>query len=298
MNRLNRFYYFFQRPDVRFTIVTGLVGYSAYQFSGLRGALKLYSKSIQTRTESVREEDVAWIRNQLNRSVNEISSRFGVVTGPKYVGKTTAINSAANSMGGVINIQLADSKNLNLQFTELIKHEISTRKINRAVVWFKWLFRRSPVAIINVDLSKFDQKNKLKELTSAARMLVEDYGFNVLIEIPNSLNTVCLNGPEDVLYMGPISRQSMRKLPEYATLSEMLKEQGNEEIVLAVCGGIPNVLQELNSSIQFSKTKDKQSQVVRTFVMDKINTAKSQINTLVKNNPQVKEVFLFEFKFN
>jgi hypothetical protein len=47
-----------------------------------------------------------------------------------------------------------------------------------------------------------------------------------------------------------MSWDMMRQLPEFKNLLECLKTQGNEEVVLAICGGVPLLLKELNKIIK------------------------------------------------
>ena len=53
-----------------------------------------------------------------------------------------------------------------------------------------------------------------------------------------------------MIELEPMSSDMMRQLPEFKDLFKLLKSQGNEEVVLAVCGGVPLILKQLNNKIE------------------------------------------------
>jgi hypothetical protein len=52
--------------------------------------------------DSVRVKDVELIRRQLTLKPNEIQNKFSVLIGPRGIGKTVAIESAAENLNGII----------------------------------------------------------------------------------------------------------------------------------------------------------------------------------------------------
>lgn len=105
-----------------------------------------------------------------------------------------------------------------------------------------------PVIIIKADERL--ENEEPAQLSAAARVLVDEFGLNVLIDcgenaFPDKLRT----HREIMIELEPMSSDMMRQLPEFKDLFKTLKSQGNEEVVLAICGGVP-LLKQLNKIIE------------------------------------------------
>ena len=94
-----------------FLAAIGLVGgsYSAYyaydaiQDADVKSRVRKISQSqIHKQYDSVRVKDVELIREILSRKPDEIDDMFSVVIGPPGIGKTVAIESAAENLKGSI----------------------------------------------------------------------------------------------------------------------------------------------------------------------------------------------------
>jgi hypothetical protein len=106
-----------------------------------------------------------------------------------------------------------------------------------------------PVIIIQADQRQLNEKPA--QLSAAARNLVDDFGLNVFIDCSeNAFPDKPRTGREIMIELEPMSWDMMRQLPEFKNLLEFLKTQGNEEVVLAVCGGVPLLLKDLNDIIK------------------------------------------------
>lgn len=113
---------------------------------------------------------------------------------------------------------------------------------------YRWHTGKMPIIIFRT-YRCFDNEAPA-HLTAAAQTLVADFGLNVLIDSSeNDLDN--LNRIRNVVIeLEPMSDEMMRNLPEFSGLFEILKRQGNEEVVLAVCGGSPPLLDKLNQEIK------------------------------------------------
>ena len=106
-----------------------------------------------------------------------------------------------------------------------------------------------PVIIIQADQRPLSKEHA--QLSAAARVLVDDFGLNVFIHCSeNSFPDDLRNGREFMIELEPMSLEMMRQLPEFKDLFELLKTQSNEEVVLAICGGVPLLLKQLNDIIK------------------------------------------------
>jgi len=113
---------------------------------------------------------------------------------------------------------------------------------------YRYRTGKDPVVIIKADERLENQEPA--QLSSASRVLVDKFGLNVLIDcgenaFPDKLRT----HREIMIELEPMSSDMMRQLPEFKDLFKTLKSQGNEEIVLAICGGVPLILKQLNDLI-------------------------------------------------
>ena len=91
----------------------------------------------------------------------------------------------------------------------------------------------------------------LVNLTEASRVLVDDFGLNVFIDsCENAFPDEPRTGHEFMIELERMSWDMMRQLPDFKDLFEMLKTQGNEEVVLAICAGELLLLNELNQRMR------------------------------------------------
>jgi hypothetical protein len=120
--------------------------------------------------------------------------------------------------------------------------------IKEVVEKYRSLTNKVPIIIIQATQRPLNEKPA--ELTAAARILVDDFGLNVLIDCSeNAFPDNPRTGREFMIDLEPMSWDMMRQLPEFQDLLKFLKTQGNEEVVLAICGGVPLLLKELNKII-------------------------------------------------
>ena len=111
--------------------------------------------------------------------------------------------------------------------------------------------RTGKVPVIIIQADERLEKQDPADLSEAASVLVDKFGLNVFIDcaenaFPDKLKT----NREFMIELETMNSDMMRQLPQFKDLFKLLKSQGNEEIVLAICGGVPILLKRLNDKIE------------------------------------------------
>ena len=70
---------------------------------------KISQSTVNNQYESIRVKDVELIRKRLTLKPDEIKNMFSVLTGPSGIGKTVAIETAAENLKGIISSFLSVS---------------------------------------------------------------------------------------------------------------------------------------------------------------------------------------------
>lgn len=268
------------------SIATTLVG-SYYAINYYKDATCQDAKSrakaisqfmVHKKYESVRLKDVQIIRQQLILKPEEIRNKFSVLIGPRGIGKTVAIETAAENLKGILfepikffnntnellfegiitigPVQPGTSQDeiMNAVCAEITSREgsYSSNKEFMKKVVDAYHSQTGKVPVIIIQASQRPLNKEPAELSAAARVLVDKFGLNVFIDCSeNAFPDNPKTGREFMIVLEPMSWDMMRELPDFKNLSKMLKTQNNEEIVLAVCGGAPLLLSDLNYLINF-----------------------------------------------
>jgi hypothetical protein len=115
----------------------------------------------------------------------------------------------------------------------------------------KYCSRTGKIPVIIIQADQRPPNEKPAHLTAAARVLADKFGLNVFIDCSeNAFPDKSRTGREIMIELEPMSSDMMRQLPEFKDLLEFLKTQDNEEVVLAICGGVPLLLKDLNDIIK------------------------------------------------
>ena len=218
-------------------------------------AKEISNKTVKNKIESIRLDDVEWIKSRFDREPSNFG--FGVVEGPSGIGKSVAILTAARDFKGVIEFGPIFPKTSLDDILDGVCREITGRPgpyfknkqfMKKVVDKYIEINKRSPIIILKASEREINEPSP-HDLSLAARILSTEFSLNVLIDCQENALLVRENAYETVLEMEPMSNEMMRKLPKFQSLFEMLKSQGNEEVVLAVCGGVPVLLEHLRSEI-------------------------------------------------
>lgn len=260
-------------------------------------ALNLSTKC-QFTLKSIRDEDVKVIKYRMS-APRPVEDMFTVVCGPRGIGKSTAINSAANGLRGVIKIssvkpgtssdEILDDvccKITGLRNGSWKKNEDSMKKV---ISWIQTFTGRSPVIIIPAG-QRFEG-NIAAGLTEAARILTTDYELNVVIDSAENALPTTLSGREFMIEMKPMTNEMMRKLPGFEDVFETLKKQGNEDIVMRLCAGRPIVLKQFKSKLELCYTEEEKLTAVNFYVREMLEKALER----VAKHPEIKEVTILFF---
>lgn len=109
--------------------------------------------------------------------------------------------------------------------------------------------RTSKVPVIILEASQRKINEKPSQITAASRALVDKFGLNVFIDCSENALDNERTGREYMIELEPMTWEQMRQLPSFKDLYEMLKAQGNVEVVLEVCGGVPLILNDLKNAV-------------------------------------------------
>lgn len=220
--------------------------------------------------------------------------RFTLIRGPRGIGKTTAIFSALKDMPGVLTIEAIETGTRQTELLNTICKLITglegTYDTNKdAMHVVTQLYKEKNKRPLIVILQACPVNKEPAQLTAAARVLADSFGINVIIDCSES---TVLTGREDVLNLEPMSMEMMFQLPHFIEIADELEKQGNVDIVLAVCGGRPLLLQELSVSIHSAIQRNETMEYgVREFVNKHIGQVHSKI-VLLNKRPGVQTVHI------
>lgn len=283
-----------------FAVLNGL-GLLYYMDKNYREQLKHYTVVPADRVKVLKTErvqaEIKSIRNEAH-SIQKAAEylergRFILVRGPRGVGKTSAICTALESTKGVIKIGPVRPGTTQ----DEILDEVSYRITGLNVGWkqnaddvakvsekFKEDNKKCPLIVL-IQASERPVNDKAAELTAAARILADLFGLAVIIDCCENACPPTLTGREILVNFEPMSFEQMQKLTNDHKISKELEREGNTEIVLAVCGGRPLLLDDLLIEIRLHGSEH----AVKKFVMSKIAEARENISVLCRT-PGVKEV--------
>jgi hypothetical protein len=179
-------------------------------------------------------------QKQIDYETKQVDGNFAVLVGPGGVGKTTAVETAANGLPGVILINdvapgTSKSEILrrvceNINGTSLGDKE--ERSIKIVQVYKTISGGQVPAVIISADQRLFGERPAA--LTASARTLSYTYGLNVFIDTSENALPSDLSFREEIREMKPMEDEMMRELPQFKELFEYLNESKNDRVVLAV----------------------------------------------------------------
>jgi len=257
-------------------------------------------KKVNNSAQSIRADDVDWIKRHLSRKIEPDNQFFGVVSGPRGIGKTYAILTALNGFPGVIKIldvrhgtdkDVILSRVFNKICGEDNASEDKTRKIIEA---YREKYNKRLIVVIPADEREIDAQPAL--LTQAARNLVERFKVEVLIDAGENALT-WLTERESILYMEPMTDEMMCQIKEYEPLLDYLKSKGNKEVVLAACAGRPLLLNNLAHLMNKCSNEEDKEKAVRKFVENQLAEAHNSIMALsVLGAPMKKVIILYSNK--
>jgi hypothetical protein len=261
-----------------------------------RAKLLFNDKFNRSERTSVRTDDVNWIKKQLTRKIESDNEFFTVVLGPKRVGQTFAVRTAANGLPGVIEISDVESGTSKDEILRRVFRKINdnskTPDINgeraRNVIESYKVVSGGQVPIVIINTMELYDKQPAG-LTAAALTLTKQFNLNVLIDARENSVDNTFTGHENILEVKPMTDGMMRELHQFKKLLDYLVKTGNDKIVLAVCSGSPLLLGTLYSKFD-EAAEDKKDIVIRNFVGLNLGIASSHIRATRKYIPHMSEV--------
>jgi hypothetical protein len=233
--------------------------------------------------KSIRTEELDWIRDKFERPISGDKDFFAVVIGPRGAGKTTSVETAADGFCGVIFIKNVPPGATVNEIIGKVWNEINddidenAKRARNVIREYKSISGgRSPIVIISAAQRSVNKEPA--ELTAAGRDLVSN-GLNVLIDASENAMPEVLSGREIILEIKLFDHLTMKKLTQFESLFKFLKTAGNEDLILALCGGCPLLLKRLNSAV---KLKDNTRAVDEKAVHDFVNKEIREANVYIK----------------
>ena len=161
--------------------------------------------------ESVRTKEVQWVKNRIASPI--LDGSFSVILGPRRIGKSVAVNWAANGLRGIIKTSPISPGSTQDVILDHVCKKITGLKgsfydnedsMKRVIKWYSRFFGRVPVIIISATQRNINQEPA--QLTGAARILVENFGLNVLIDCSENAFPDILTGRERTLSVEHMTR--------------------------------------------------------------------------------------------
>jgi DNA-binding Lrp family transcriptional regulator len=245
-------------------------------------------------TESLRTQEVEWIKQQLTRTPDKIYKRFVAVLGPEGVGKSTTVDWALKDIQGVIDIDVQPGTSSD-EILDRVATEITglsgtfaanKRFLKSVVDCYNATYQQPLVVIIRARQRGPGERHA--QVSQASRSLA-DIGINALNDCSDNAYPELLSGRENILNMEPMSSDMLRKLPGTTELFETLDATGDAQLVLAVCGGVPLVLEDF-VEVLLKSTTDQKREAVRNLALLKLTNAQDRLDQFASTHPKANKV--------
>lgn len=267
-------------------------------------ALALAVKSLThvAKTPSARFKEVTALAGLLRVAS---STQYIVVTGKKGVGKSVVVDTITQRTCGVTSIPVAPGSSQRTIVMDALSEVANSRisfvdpraSVRRILWWYRWLLP-PPIVVLRAG-ERLDGQN-FAELPGAARELV-GYGLRVLVDgSTNSLPPeLLLTKRQLVLELEDMPLETLRCIPAYSGLFDVLRVEGLESAAWGVLGGVPADYDELVTLLKEANFaaagKPDYRRVVVNYLRDVIAWAIYRRDSLLDVCPKMREV-LGEFK--
>lgn len=200
--------------------------------------------------------------NQLNDSL-QIMQRGSYITiiGRKGTGKTCLVDTTLNRQHGVVKFSTKSGADKDLIVDQALRAITGIRynfinpigSARRLLFFYSFMFKRSPIVVINVP--ERDTDEKYAQVTSAVRALTDEFGLRVIVDgSPNALPPQLLaTEREKVFAVEPMSKEQIESISECQELISFLKRRNLDGTVWKVFGGSPIDYLNLKEDLEFKK---------------------------------------------
>jgi hypothetical protein len=124
-------------------------------------------------------------------------------------------------------------------------------------------------------------------------------GFGLRVVVDGSTNSlppeVLATKRQRVLELEPMPRDTLRSIPEYVDLFDLLHAEGLEDVAWQVLGGVPADYDELLSSKKECNERSAYRRVIVDYILDEVGKAISRRDRMLAAHPAM-EAILDEFK--
>ena len=290
------------------TIFGLFAGGAAINFSGFRlGPMRAFTVAfrpmlLRVENKSVRASQVLELNSRWSGLTDNAS--YVLLEGPKGVGKSCLIDTCLMGKKGILRVTVAPNSSqefiLNNCFHEIIggpSFNITPQKPNvgRVLFFYHLVFRTYPTIVMST--SERPPDTKPAEVTGAIRELA-GMGVKVLLDSsPNSLPPDAKTTErQDIMYIGPMSHEQIRSLPQLKQLFEILDQAGLSSLVLDMLGGIPAKFARLARALTLGLYHDPHV-VVDNFLCTLVNDVLRECQLMSTREPKFREIFaLFKDK--
>ena len=174
--------------------------------------------------------------------------QYGIVAGPKGVGKTCVVDTATEATSGVVSVGVEPGTSHNAilfdvftAITNTNPRMVEPRASARRVLWWHSLIFRTHVTVLLRGVERKPTET-FAALDSAAKALAHDFGLRVVIDASD--NSLPENAEktmrEKVIEVGPMSRAVLESVPDLAELLSALKAADLADVVWECVGGVPS----------------------------------------------------------
>ena len=164
----------------------------------------------------------------------------------------------------------------------------------RAIAWYRFLFRRSPIVVI--EASEWLPGRSPANLIGAARELIEEYGLRVLVDAQNNFDDCIIDSSrERLIYIEPLSKEQIFSIPDFANISSSPSTASLFDMAFEVLGGNPQKFIALRNFIEMkiwdeTYSANNHNQYISEFLTDEIYNAISAIHSMRALNPDMLEI--------
>lgn len=251
------------------------------------------------KTPSLRFKDVA----SLDRLLRCISSnQFAVVTGTRGIGKSVVVDTTTQRTSGVTSIFVRPDTSQCTIVMEALSGVANTsacfvhpHSSVRRILWWHRLFFPPPIVVLRI--GERGDGQDFAEIPGAARELA-GFGLRVLVDgSANSLPPELFRTTRQiVLELEDMPLETLRRIPAFAGLFDMLRVENLESAVWGVLGGVPADYEELVAMLKGADCSGPDNRrVVLCYLRSVISKAIDCRDSLLAGCPAMREV-LGEFK--
>jgi hypothetical protein len=248
----------------------------------------------------VRRADIASRRDDATHTLRCMLQNLGknqyiVVTGQKGVGKSVVVNTATQRTCGVVDVPIAPGTLLDVIVMRALSSIANSRvgfvdplpSALRVLWWYGWFLPR-PIVVLRVG-ERMDGE-AYAQIPGAARVLA-GYGLRVLIDgstnsLPSELSTTLR---QDVLELEPMPRNIVLSIPEYESLFHVLRQEGLEDVVWQVLGGVPAHFDQIVTQLKLNEPAAYRRVIVK-YLRYEISKAIDRRDTLLAAHPAMKSI--------